>query len=150
MYSFLPFCKDTNREISVAIPNQSFLFLVLKIIRYLLANIENNNQCSIINKIMYEKPCLKVQHLKTKNQTGMLIFPRYCTYLLIFYAIHLKLLWYGAKFTDNRQVPWNNLWFRTARPVRQNNDCIMCSCILWYKNVMHLKKTISNTMNLWF
>ena len=31
-----------------------------------------------------------VQHKNTKNQTVILIFPRYCTYLLIFYVFQLK------------------------------------------------------------
>ena len=63
----------------------------------------------------------KVQHKNTKNQTVILIFPISCTYLLICCIIYLKVWLHGAKCTDNRQVPWNGLWFRTVRTVRQNN-----------------------------
>ena len=38
--------------------------LILKIMRYLLAKIKNKNQCSIINKYMYEKLCYKRSILK--------------------------------------------------------------------------------------
>ena len=101
---------------------------------------KRKNQCSIINKFMYENCATKVQHQKTKNRTVILIFPKYCTYLFICGDIHSKVLWNGAKCTDDRLVPWNELWFKNLCPVQQNNECVMCSCILWCKNVMHLKK----------
>ena len=101
------------------------------------------------NKNICMKNCVtKVKHLKTRNRTVMLILPRYCTYLLMCCAIHSKVWWYGAKFTDNQLVARKDLWFITAHLVRWNNDSVMCFFILWCKNGMHLKK-ISNMMNLW-
>ena len=50
----------------------------------LLEKIKNKNQCGIIKKYMYENICYKISTLKTRNWTVMLIFPGYCTYLLIF------------------------------------------------------------------
>ena len=90
----------------------------------------------------------KVQHLKTRNQTLMLIITRYFTYLLICCAIQSTVWWYGAKCTYNQLVTRKYQWFGTARLVRQNNDCVMCFCILWCKNVMHQNKIISNMVNL--
>ena len=72
------------------------------------------------------KNCVtKFQHLKTRNRALMLIFPTYSTYLLICCDIYPKVLWYGAKYTDNQLVSREDLWFRTARLVQQNNDCVM-------------------------
>ena len=78
----------------------------------------------------------------------MLIFPRYCTYLLICSAMYSKVRWYGEKFTDNRLVTRKDLRFRTTLLVEKNNDCVMCFSILWCKHVMHLNKQKSKTMDL--
>ena len=107
----------------------------------------------IINAVKSTNLCMKncvttFQHLKTRDQTEMLIFPRYHTYLLICYAIDLTVWWYSEKCTDNWLVSQKDQWFRTARLVQQNNDCVMCFYILWYKNLKHLKKI--NMTNLWF
>ena len=117
--------------------------------RYLLEKIEKKNQCSLIYKCMYVKSCYKISALKTRNRTVILIFPIYCAYLLICCAIFSKGWWYVERWTDNRLVPRNGLWFRIARPVRQNNDWVMCFYILWCKKFKHENKIISNTMNLW-
>ena len=122
-------------------------FLIIKIMRDFLAKTKNNNQCSIINKFMYEKLCDKSSTLKTINWTVILIFPRYRTHLLICCAVYSKVWWYSEKCPDNWIVARKYVWFRTARLVRQNNDCVMCFCILWCKNVMYSKKI--NMMNLW-
>ena len=42
-----------------------------------------------------------------------------------------KVLWYSAKFTDNGIVSQKDLWFRAARLVRQNNDCVICFFFFW-------------------
>ena len=124
--------------------------LILKSIWDLLENILKKNRCSLI-KILCMKNCVtKLQHLKTINWTVILIFPRYCTHLLIFCDIHPKGWWYGAKYTENWRVDQKDLWFRTARLVWRNNDCVMCFCILWCKNFMRWNKIISKIMNLWF
>ena len=90
----------------------------------------------------------KVQYKKRINRTVILIFTRYCTYLLICCAIYSKVLWHGAKCTDKRLAPRNDLWSRDARPVGQNYDRVMCFYIFICKNCMHKNKIISNTMNL--
>ena len=63
----------------------------------------------------------KVQHQNTKSWTVILIFPISCTYLMICCVIYLKVLWHCEKCTDNQWIPWNDPWFRTVRPVQQNN-----------------------------
>ena len=70
---------------------------------------------------MYGNCVNKVQHQNTKNRTVLLVFPGYWTYLLICCVIYLKVWWHCARFTYNRQVPWNNPWFRTTRMVWKNN-----------------------------
>ena len=68
------------------------------------------------------KNCVtKVQHQNTKNWTVILIFTRYRTYLLVCCVIYLNIWWHCAKCTENWQVSWYDLWFRTAHMVRQNN-----------------------------
>ena len=58
-------------------------------------------------------------------------------HIFICCVIYLKVWWHGEKCTENWLVPWNDMWFRTACPVQQNNDCVMFSCILWCKNIMN-------------
>ena len=42
--------------------------------RYLLAGTENKNQCSILNKFMYENCATKVQQKKEKSNSNINIF----------------------------------------------------------------------------
>ena len=44
-----------------------FNLLIIKMTRDLLARIEKMNQCSLINKFMYVKSCLKRSTLKNKK-----------------------------------------------------------------------------------
>ena len=57
---------EKNREISVEIPNQGLFFIDFLNDEIFVGKIENKNQCSIINKFMYENRVLKVQHLKRR------------------------------------------------------------------------------------
>ena len=125
-------------------------FLIINIKGGFLAITERYNLWILINKFMYVKSCYKISTLNNDElnsniniyQISHLTFDMLCCFS--------KVWWYGARCTGNRLVPQNDLWFRSARPVRQNNDCVMCFYILWCKNVVHLKKMIINMMNLWF
>ena len=110
--------ENKPQKIKLFNTKSKFLFLILKMMRNILAKIENRNQCSL-KEFMYENRATKLQHKKTKNLIILLIFPIYRTYPLICFAIHSKVWWHGAECTDNRLVPWNDLWFRNTRPVRQ-------------------------------
>ena len=73
-------------------------------------------EVTIINVLIKNWP---ISH-KTFNKMYALIFPRYCTYLLICCVIYLNIWLHCGKCTDNWQLPWNDPWSRTARMVQRN------------------------------
>ena len=108
------------------------------------------------------KNCVtKFQHQNKKNRTVILIFPRYRTYLFICCFIYLNIWWHCVQCTKNWRIPWNDLWFRTARMAQQNNikkkskTCVLISMTYKKHNfriieISYSHMTIAMKKTLWW
>ena len=107
------FFGEKTTDKSVAITNQSFLFLILGIMRDSSAKIENKNQCSIIKKIMYEKSCYKSSTSKYEKSNSNINISKIL-------HLHFDMLCYLPEYMMTlSKIHWQ-LASTLKRPVVQN------------------------------
>ena len=90
------------------------------------------NQQICVWKIILQK--FNIKNDKPNSNINISKISHLPFYMLYYLLESVVVRW---KINHNRLVSWKYPWFRTVRLVRQNNDCVMCFCILWYKNAMH-------------
>ena len=120
-------------EISVAIKIKFCLLLILKIMRDFSAKTENKDQCTIINKFMYEKLCYKISTSKYEilnrniniSKIWHLPFDILC-YLLEYMMTLCKLHWQSAS-TLKLPMVQNCAHGTTKKYKKKRNTCVFIS-----------------------